>query len=213
MKKVLIIAIVVRMVFCSHAQNWQEWTQQKKTQINYLLQQIAVNKVYLEFAQKGYAIASKGLHSIQGIKNGDLKLHRDFFGSFKTVNPKIRNYVKVADIIAIQVWVIKEVKNSLHRTREMNQLTTEDINYCRTVYDNLLEDCLKNIDELLLVITDEELTMKDDERIRRIDALHADMQNKWSFCASFSGEMDVLSVQRLGEQLEVNRAKVLMGLQ
>lgn len=211
MKLFIVIALLISNAM--YAQSWQEWTQQKKTQIKYLLQQIAANKVYLEFAQKGYTIANKGLNTIRNIKDGDFNLHLEFFGSLQTVNPKIRNYSKVADIIVIQFRIIKLAKNSLHRTGEMNQFTQQDINYCRMVFDNLLEDCLKNMDELFLIITNGELTMKDDERLSRINALYIDMQSKVGFCTSFSNEMDVLSVQRMGEQMEVKRSKDINGLE
>lgn len=211
MKQLIVIALLISNTI--YAQNWQEWAQQKKTQIKYLLQQIAANKVYLEFAQKGYTIANKGLNTIRNSKDGDLNLHRDFLSALKTVSPKIRNYSKVADIIDIQFRILRLTKNSLKRTGEMNQFTTEDINYCRMVFDNLLEDCLKNMDELFLVTTNGELTMKDDERMKRIDILYADMQNKISFCASFSNEMDVLSFQRMGVQMEVKRSKIINALE
>lgn len=210
MKLFIVIALLISNEL--YAQNWQEWTQQKKTQIKYLLQQIAASKVYLEFAQKGYTIANKGLNTIRHIKDGDLNLHRDFFGFLQTVNPQIRNYRKLADIIVLQLRIMKLAKNSLHRIREMNQSTPEDINYCEMVFNNLLEDCFKNIDELFLVTTNGNLTMKDDERMKRINKLYADMLNKVSFCASFSNEMDILSVQRIGEQMEVKRSKDINGL-
>ena len=40
MKKILTILLVV-IALNAHAQNWKEWTQQKKTQIKYLVDQIA----------------------------------------------------------------------------------------------------------------------------------------------------------------------------
>jgi hypothetical protein len=67
----LVIAIVICHV--SFCQNAQEWTRQKKTQIKYLLQQIAANKVYIEYIEKGYNIARKGLQTIHDIKKGDFK--------------------------------------------------------------------------------------------------------------------------------------------
>ncbi|MBK6993319.1 MAG: hypothetical protein IPH34_16520 [Chitinophagaceae bacterium] len=71
---------------------------------------------------------------------------------------------------------------------------------------------MKTIDELFMVITSGELEMKDDERLKRIDKLYADMQDKYSFCSSFSEEMGLLSVQRMGEQMEINRSKILNDL-
>ena len=208
MKKYLLITIGIIMSFFCFAQTWDEWTRQKKTQIKYLLQQIAANKVYIEYLQKGYSIASKGLTTIRSIKDGDFNIHHEFFGSLHTVNPKIKNSGKVAAIIAFQIMIIKESKQSLERIKAMNQFTPGELVHCSEVFDNLLEDCLKNIEELLLV-TSSDLVMTDDERMKRIDKLYADMQSKYGFCGSFSNEMGMLAVQRMSEQSEINKSKLI----
>ncbi len=211
MKPIFILLLSGISLFAK-AQNWEEWTQQKKIQKKYLLQQIAALQIYIGYVKKGYDVANKGLTTIRNIKDGDLNMHREFLGSFSQVNPKIKKYVRVADIIAYQVRIMKETSKTLKGIREAGQFTTEEIDYCKIVFDNLLDECLKNIDELFLIITSGELEMKDDERIKRIDLLHADMQSKYAFSSSFSEDMGLLSVQRLGEQIEINRSKVLNGL-
>src|SRR5260221_4860823 len=105
MKMIFIILSLFVCIQAGHAQTYDEWFRQKKTQKKYLLQQIAALQVYIDYAKKGYDIASKGLNTIRDIKNGDFNLHRDFFGSLKQVNPKIKKYAKVADIIAYQVSI------------------------------------------------------------------------------------------------------------
>lgn len=184
----------------------------RKRKKKYLLQQIAALQVYIGYAKKGYDVMNKGLTTIRSIKNDDLNLHRDFFGLLKQVNPRIKKYAKVADIISYQLRIVKETNKTLQGIRETGQFTSEELDYCKMVFDNLLLDCLKSIDELFLVITSGELEMKDDERIKRINSLYADMQNKYTFSSSFSEEMGLLSVQRLGEQIEINRSKILNGL-
>jgi len=213
MKKIFVMLGIYFLSFTSvNGQTLAEWTQQKKTQKKYLLQQIVALQVYIGYAKKGYNIASKGIATVRSIKNGDFNLHRDFFSSLKNVNPKIKKYSKIADIIAYQVRIINETKRTLQGIRETKQFTTEELDYCKQVFDNLLEECVKTIDELFMVITSGELEMKDDERLKRIDKLYADMQDKYSFCSSFSEEMGLLSVQRMGEQMEINRSKILNDL-
>ena len=205
------LLLVVAMVIChaSFGQNTQEWTRQKKTQIKYLLQQIAANKVYIEYVEKGYNIASKGLQTIRDIKKGDFNLNFDFFESQKNVNPKIKNWAKVADIIAYQIRIIKAAKQTILDIKETGQFTNEELDYCKAVFDNLLTECIKNIDELVDVITNGNFEMKDNERMDRIDKLYMDMQDKYSFTSGFSEEMGVLSAQRLSEQAEINLSKKL----
>lgn len=212
MKTIFILLLLCISPFAK-AQNWEEWTQQRKTQKKYLLQQIAALQVYIGYAKKGYDVANKGLTTIRNIKNGDFNLHRDFIGSLKQVNPKIKKYAKVADIIAYQVRIMKETKKTQQGMRETGQFTTDELDYCKIVFDNLLKECLKSIEELFLLITSGVLEMKDDERIKRIDALYADIQNKYAFSSTFSEEMGLLSVQRIGEQIEINRSKILNALQ
>ena len=214
MKRIIVCLVMCNAFFCSlHAQTTEEWTEQKKTQIKYLLQQITANKVYIEYIEKGYQIAHAGLQTIQDIKKGDFNMHFGFLDSLKKVNPALKNWTKVADIIAYQLRIIKNAKQTLKDIREAGQFTDAELDYCKRVFDNLMEECLKNIDELVMVTTNGQLTMKDDERMKRIDKLYADMQDKYSFTSSFSNEMGILTAQRLTEQTEINLSKKINGLQ
>lgn len=196
----------------SKAQTTDEWLNQKSTQKKYLLQQIAALQVYLGYAKKGYNIATSGINTIRNIKNGDFNLHRDFFNRLKNVNPAIRRYAKVADIIAYQVKIIKQTKVTLQQIRETKQFTETELDYCKQVFDNLLDECMNRVEELILVTTSGKLEMKDDERLKRIDRLYADVQDKYSFTCAFSEDMGILAVQRLGEQMEINRSKLINGI-
>lgn len=213
MKRILLLATVSLFAFHStNAQTADEWLNQKATQKKYLLQQIAALQVYLGYAKKGYTIVTGGINIIYNIKNGDFNLHRDFFGRFKNVNPAIRRYAKVADIIAYRVKIIKQTKLSLQQIRETKQFTEAELDYCKQVFDNLLDECMKTVEELILVTTSGNLEMKDDERLKRIDGLYADVQDKYSFVCSFSEDMGLLAVQRFGEQMEINRSKLINGI-
>lgn len=211
-KTIMMLGVYFLCLLPASSQTLAEWTEQEKTQKKYLLQQIAALQVYLNYAKKGYEVAGKGINTVRNIKKGDFNLHEEFFTSLKNVNPKISRYVKVADIIAYQVWIIKQTKQTIQGITETKQFTSEELDYCKKVFDNLLDECIKNIEELLMVITSDVLEMKDDERLKRVDKIYLDMLEKYSFCSSFSEEMGLLSVQRLGEQMEINRSKLINGL-
>ena len=57
MKKILILFLLTIIVTTTQAQTFAEWFRQKKTQKQYLIQQIAALQVYIGYAQKGYSIA------------------------------------------------------------------------------------------------------------------------------------------------------------
>ncbi|MBS1512793.1 MAG: hypothetical protein JST86_18265 [Bacteroidetes bacterium] len=213
MKRILLLATAGLFAFhLSNAQTTDEWLNQKATQKKYLLQQIAALQVYLGYAKKGYNISTSGINTIRNIKNGDFNLHRDFFNRLKNVNPAIRRYAKVADIIAYQIKIIRQTKVTLQQIRETKQFTEAELDYCNKVFDNLMDECIKTVEELILVTTSGELEMTDDERLKRIDGLYADIQDKYSFTCSFSEDMGLLAVQRLGELMEINRSKLINGI-
>ena len=194
------------------AQTVNEWVNQKSTQKKYLLQQIAALQVYINYAKKGYNIVSGGINTIRDIKKGDLNLHNTFFSSLKTINPKISRYSKVADIISYQVRIIKLARQTLQSIREANQFSVEEIEYCKMVLDALLDDCIQSVTELIEIITPDKLQMTDDERLVRIDKLYLDMQDKFTFSNVMSEDLSLLALQRLSEQIEINRSKLINGI-
>lgn len=211
MKKTLTLLLVV-IAFSVHAQNLQEWTQQKKTQIKYLVNQIAALQIYITYVEKGYAIAKNGLNAIHNIKNRDYSLHDEYFTSLKNVNPKIKSYWKVADIIALQIKIVQAYHKQRNTIPQSGQFTQDEISYCNKVFTNLLNGCTDIIDQLILLTTDGSTQMKDDERIKRIDALHADMKDKYVFVQHFTSEANVLAVQRLLDANDVRTSRALLNI-
>lgn len=213
MKKLLLLSLILNGIASqSFTQTVEEWTQQKKTQKKYLLQQIAALHTYIAYAKKGYSIVGKGINTVRNIKKGDFNLHRDFFSSLSNINPQIKNSTKVGDLLVYQYRIIKQTTETIKGIKQSGQFTQAELDYCNAVFNNLLDDCIKTIDELLTVITPDKLKMKDNERIKRIDMLYADMQDKYAFCSSFADEMGILALHRISEQQDINYSKIINGI-
>lgn len=210
--RILLTILLVIITMSAQAQNWQEWMHQKKTQIKYLVNQIAMLQIYSGNVEKGYAIAEKGLGAIQNIKRGDFSLHEAYFNSLKTTNPNIKSYWKVADIIAMQIKIVQSYHKQKSVLLQSNQFTKDEINYCNKVFTNLLNDCSDIIDRLILLTTNGNAEMKDDERIKRIDALYGDIKDKYVFVKHFSGEVNVLAMQRAMDAGNVRTSRALLDI-
>ncbi|HRE67717.1 MAG TPA: hypothetical protein PLM56_05645 [Cyclobacteriaceae bacterium] len=203
MKYLLIVITGLLLSISAEAQTFNEWFRQKKTQRRYLTKQIVLLRTYLGYLKKGYEIADKGLTTIHNIKNGDFNLHRDFFGSLKNVNPHIANSAKVADIIAFQVYVIRDIRNVNNFCKNNEHFTPEEIRYVAAVYSNVLFLTDASISELLMIIRSNQTEMKDDERLMRIDRLYDDMLDKHAFVQSFDNDVRLMAAEREREQREV----------
>ena len=192
------------------AQTWNEWFRQKKTQKQYLLQQIAALKVYVKYLKKGYDISKKGLKIVGDIKDGNFNDHSIYFQSLKLVNPSIKMTPKVSLIISYQAKIIEDFRKLNDECRSNNNnLSNEEVQYVSSVYINLLERCEDSIAELNSVITDNASQMKDEERIGRIEAIYDDMKDKYAFTRSFCNSTRMLVMERDKEQSEIHTSEKL----
>lgn len=212
MKKVFAFLLACLSLKGAKAQTFDEWFKQKATQKKYLLEQIAAMQACLGYLKEGYTIAKKGLNTIGDIKRGELHLHTGHFNSLKTVNPLIRDYQKVAEIIRLQIRILSVYRSASGQIRNSQAFTDAEISYFGSVFERLLDDCSKAVDDLIMVISSNQLEMKDDERISRIDRIYSDMQDKYTFATAFSGEAKMLAASRLREQEGVQNSRIIHGI-
>lgn len=208
------LCITITILVCSvmgYAQtpNWNEWFRQKKTQRKYLIQQIAALKVYLEYLKKGYDIAQKGLTTIGDIKNGTFHLDKDYFNSLKQVSPVVRDSPKVTSILNYQYSIIREFRKLYEDSKKDENLTPDEIRYIENMYHNMLDECDDSIHELTLITTSGEAEMKDDERLLRLDKVHEDMLEKYTFTQDFTASTRLLSLKRAKEKKQTKHLQEL----
>jgi len=203
MKKISLIVLIILLIqVASHGQTFNEWFKQKKTQRKYLVEQIAALRVYLDYTKKAYTIAHRGLTTIENIKNGDFNLHRDFFSSLKNVNRAIAKSVKVADIIAFQIAISKEMRR-VYRFCEGNEnFSPEEVRYIAKVHSNMLLLTDASVSELLSLIKDGESELTDDERLKRLDGLYDELNDAIGFIQSLKSDVSVLAMARAKTKYE-----------
>lgn len=185
------------------AQTWDEFFRQKKTQQKYLVQQIGALKIYAGYLKQGYEIAGSGINTVKNIRNGEFGLHQTFISSLKAINPAIRDNSKVADIIAMQLAISK----SFNHIKSNAFLSADNREYIRMVRKKVFEECAKDLQELLMVITSGKLEMKDDERIKRLNRVYASMKDKSAFIQRFINEASLLIAQNANEQRTIEQLK------
>jgi hypothetical protein len=186
--------------------------QAQSKQVRLYLKQIAANKAFIEWIQKGYKIARTGLTTIGDIKNGEFSLHKDFFGSLRSVNPRIKNAAIVADIVAYQYKIVQTYSRAMKHLRASVQFKDAEVRYINSVFSKLLDDTARNLDDLTTLLTADQYQMSDDERIKRINAVHAEMKSNYVFAQRFGNQALVMAVQRQQEGNEVGNSRLLNGI-
>lgn len=185
---------------------------QQARQKRMLLLQIAALQTYIDYAAKGYKAVKSGLHFISDAKKGEVKLHSDYFTSLFSVHPKIKNYTRVSEIIALHIQIVKMYKSCMEELRGDELFHGSELDYIERTFKRLLKSCGENADTLLLITSSTKLEMKDDERIERIDSLYKTACEQYAFCEKFSAEVQLLALSKAKEKNDVKQAGVLLGL-
>jgi len=181
-------------------------------QIKSQIRQILLLQTYIKYLEKGYDIAKKGLTIIGDIKNGDFNLHLDNFNSFKAINPTIKKYAKVSEIVSLQLQVIRVYKQTTAKINSSGLFNPGEVGYVSNVFAKLLEQCVNDIDELITLTTSGQYEMKDDERLERIDAIEEDMQDKYAFAVNFGQSAQLMALQKNKDQHEVLTSRLLANI-
>lgn len=176
------------------------------------VEKLAQFKQILKDMKKGYQILDGGYNTVKDIAEGNFSIHKVFLDGLMQVSPTVRKYKRIVDIIDFQIILIREYKNAFERFKRDENFVPEELAYLGRIYDNLFKQSLRNMDELTNVITANKLRMSDDERLKAIDTIYEDMQDKLIFLRHFNNNTTVLAVQRAKEKNDVKTIGQTYGI-
>jgi hypothetical protein len=185
---------------------------QEATQLILNYEKLKQLEEILDNMYKGYKILSQGYNRIKDIAEGNYNIHQVFLDGLFAINPSVAKYKRIPDIIRYQQLLMKEYQRAFNRFKNDPNLTRDEIRYLEKVYDYLIKQSLKNLEELAMIVTANKLRMSDDERIESIDRIYFDIENKLSFLRYFNNSTQVLVLQRAKEGSDVDAAKKLYEL-
>jgi DNA repair ATPase RecN len=204
MKKILILTILITLLMIPVKSMGQSAEIQ---QLILNIEKLSQFKKILSDMKKGYELLSGGYKTVKDMTEGNFSLHKTFLDALMQVSPAVRNYKKVGEIVEYQISIVKESRNGMNRFIKSGNFSGQEINYFEKVYGNLLNQSLRNLDELAMVITADKLRMSDDERLKAVDDIYEQMQDKLLFLRNFNTTSNVLALQRSKEKNDVYVSK------
>ena len=204
MKKLLLIFTLLIM-FCPTFKTRAQSQEIQQLILN--IEKLAQFKKILSDMKKGYEILRGGYNTVKDLSQGNFSLHKTFLDALLQVSPVVKNYKRVGDIVSYQLLLMKESKIALKRFTKSDCFTTDEIQYFDKIYSNLYSESLRNLDELIIIITADKLRMSDDERLEAIDKIYLDMQEKVLFLRNFNSSSNVLALQRTKEKNDVGQIR------
>ncbi|MBK0368229.1 TerB family tellurite resistance protein [Flavobacterium agrisoli] len=163
------------------------------------IEKLSQFKKILSDMKKGYQLLNGGYKMVKDMTEGNFSLHQTFLDALMQVSPAVKNYKRISDIVQYQILLVKESKSGLNRFLKSTNFTAQEIRYFEKVYGNLLNQSLRNLDELSMVVTADKLRMTDDERLEAVDKIYVEMQEKVLFLRDFNATSHILAIQRAKE--------------
>lgn len=175
---------------------------QEAQQLLLNVEKLSQLKNILRDMKRGYQVVSQGYKTVSGIAKGNFSLHEVFLDGLMLVSPEVKKYRRVVDIISYQKRLVSEYKTAFNRFRASGSFNASELEYLGAVYSGLLGASLDNLEELAMVITSSKLRMSDQERLKAIDRIFLDVEDKLLFLQDFNKNALQLSGQRERQKLE-----------
>ena len=209
MKRGVLIVVVLLLMSTVRAQTWDEWFDQKKTQIKYLLEQVAALKMYGSAVKKGYDVVNGGLSSISLLKESDLRLHGEQFGALSRVKKSVKDNTVFRRIGVLQIGIRQVCHECKTRFLEREEFSAAEKAYFKTVLTNILNQCRTAGEEAILLTSDDQYQLHDNERLQRLQAVCNDLEEQYLFIRHFRNDIVVTAINRAKAE---NEKKMLQSL-
>jgi len=173
------------------------------------------NKViWLQNAQKTLenTLSKLKLDEISDWTEKQKEQYRKYYEELAKVKAIISYYQRIRDITRKQVRLVDEYNRSWQLIRQDDHFTSKEINYMAKVYSGILNESLKNIDQISGIIKSFTTTMSDAKRLELINNAADRIDGNYDDLILFNRQNVLLSLQRAKTAMEVETVKKLYGL-
>ncbi|MGC4038726.1 MAG: conjugal transfer protein TraI [Chitinophagaceae bacterium] len=202
----------------SHAIVWviiQQVIKKVLKALDIAVQQLQNKTIWLQNAQKALenAMSKLKLDEISDWTEKHRAQYAQYFDELRTVKEIISDYHKVKEIIAAQAQLVDEYKKAIRLFRQDKNFTVEEISYMEKVYAGIMDQSLKNLDQLFLVVNALSTQMTDEKRMEIINQASLHIDQNLDDLRQFNVQNIKLSLQRAKEYNDVDVVKRLYGLE
>jgi hypothetical protein len=179
------------------------------------IQRLQNKTIWLQNAQKTLEnkMSKLKLTEISDWSKKQKELYAKYFDELYKVKNAISSYQAVRDIIRKQVQLVQEYSKAFNLSKQDKNFTPEEISYMQKVYTGILDENLKNIDQLQFVINAFATQMTDARRLEIIHAAGNNIEQNITDLRQFNQQNIKISLQRSKERNDIDVVKKLYGLE
>lgn len=173
------------------------------------------NKViWLQNAQKTLenTMSKLKLDEITGWVDKQKTLYKDYYEELQKVKAIVSYYKRIKEITEKQVRLVEEYKRAWGLFKQDKHFNVDELSYMQLVYSGILDESVKNLDQIFIVINSFQTQMNDAKRLEIINAAADRIDVNYNDLKMFNQQGIVMSLQRAKAQNDVDVVKKLYGL-
>ena len=182
--------------------------------IDLAVQQLQNKTIVLQNAQQELEnLMSKWqLDEISGWVEKQRELYEAYYQELWQIKKIISGYDRVRTIISLQTEMVTEYRKAYGLFQQDKHFTPEELDHMFQVYTGILDESLKNVSQVLLVVNALVTQMDDASRLNIIDQAAAGIQKNFNDLRRFDNQNLQLSLERALENNDLETIKNLYGI-
>jgi len=129
------------------------------------------------------------------------------------VKSAIAYYKRIKELTEKQVAIVDEYKWAWGLFQKDKHFKPEELDHMQKVYSGILDESIKNLDQIFLVINSFKVQMSDGERLEIIAKASDEMDANWSAIKKFNISNIGLSIKRSASLDETTKLKEIYGIE
>lgn len=182
--------------------------------IDLKVQRMQNKTIWLQNAQKVIEnqMSKTKLTEISGWTEQQKTLYSNYYTELGKIKSAISNYQRTKDITLKQAALITEYKQAWSLFQQDHHFNPQELSYMQQVYTGILDASVKNLDEIMLVVSPAKTQMTDEQRLELVNKASDHLDENYNDLHQFNNEGIQLSLARSKDLNDTQSIKKLYGI-
>jgi len=182
--------------------------------IDLRIQRLQNKTIWLQNAQKKIenTLSKLKLDEISDWTQKQRNLYRDYYEELTKVKSIITFYQLIREVTQKQVRLVNEYDRAWTLFQQDSQFNKSELDYMQKVYSGILDESVKNIDQIFLILDSFTTQMSDAKRLEIINAAANQIDVNYNDLTMFNRQNILISLQRAKTQHEVETVRQFYGI-
>jgi hypothetical protein len=182
--------------------------------VDLMIQRLQNKTIWLQNAQKVLEnkLNELKLTEIAEWTEKHRKLYQDYYEELWKVKNTIAMYQRVRQVMDKQVGIVDEYRKCWNIVQHDEHFSSDELKYMSKVYSGIMDESVKNLDQILIVINSFKTQMSDGKRLEIIEAAANEIDQNYFDLKQFNTQNMLLSLNRAKDTDEIEVVKKLYGL-